>query len=58
MQKDSGIDVDDLGEKMKDCYKLKNNEALQTNAQKITKHYSHIKVANIMMKRLGKIAPT
>ncbi len=41
---------------MKDCYQLKNNEALQANAQNITKHYSHMKVANIMMKRLGKIA--
>jgi glycosyltransferase involved in cell wall biosynthesis len=52
------IDVDDLGEKMKACYQLKDSEALQANAQKITKHYSHIKVANIMMKRLGKIAST
>ena len=52
------IDVDDLGEKMKACYQLKNNEALQANAQKITEHYSHMKVANIMMKRLGKIAST
>ncbi len=50
------IDVDDLGEKMKDCYQLKNNEALQTNAQKIVERYSHIRVANIMMKRLGEIA--
>jgi hypothetical protein len=52
------VDVDDLGAKMKACCQLKNNETLQTNAQKIAEHYSHIKVANIMMKRLGEIAST